>query len=162
MSEPLFCPECRSEFVPTATLCPDCELALVPESHLGSEAVEELPDISQLVCVRAASVAWAQGLSERLADAGISHRIEVAHDDEEDGSARQPGANLPYGVYVLAEDVESATAIDAEFTRYQIPDVPNEGQPIEASDDACPACGSAVAPGVAECPDCGIVLLIDG
>ena len=104
MPDPLFCPSCRSEFLASATRCVECDVALVPESALSDEAVEELPPIEELVCVRAASVGWAQGLSERLAAAGISHRIEVAHDNEDDGSVRRPGHYLPYGVYVLPAD----------------------------------------------------------
>ena len=35
----------------------------------------EMPGIADLTCVRAASVSWAQALSQRLSKAGISHRI---------------------------------------------------------------------------------------
>ncbi len=161
MSEPLFCPECRSEFLATATRCADCDLALVPESALGDVAVEEMPPVAELVCVRAASVGWAQGLSERLSEAGISHRIEVAHDDEDDGSVRRPGHNLPYGAYVRPQDAEAAAAVDAAFTEYQIPDLPGAVEGGEVGEDACPACGAQVTPETAECPECGIVLLMD-
>ena len=160
MSAPLFCPQCESEFVPSATRCAECDVALVPESELGAAPVDEMPPIEELVCVRAASLGWAQGLSERLAAAGISHRIEVAHDDEEDGSVRRPGANLPYGVYVLPVDATGAAEVDAAFTEYQIPDMPTEGGDV--SDDACPACGTQITPETAECPECGIVLLVEG
>jgi hypothetical protein len=159
--DPLFCPRCRSEFLATATRCAECAAALVPESALGEAAVEEMPPIEELVCVRAASMSWAQGLSERLAAAGISHRIEVAHDDEDDGSVRRPGHNLPYGVYVTRQDADAAAAVDAAFTEYQIPDLPGEGETGALSDDACPACGAAVTAATAECPECGIVLLVE-
>lgn len=161
MSDPLFCPSCRSEFLASATRCVECDVALVSESALGAAAAEELPAVGALVCIRAASMGWAQGLSQRLAAAGISHRIEVAHDDEEDGSVRRPGHNLPYGVYVLPADVDAATAVDAAFTEYQIPDHPGAGASLEVSEDACPACGTEVAADVAECPECGIVLLME-
>ena len=139
----------------------DCDVALVSESALADVDVEEMPPISELVCVRAASVGWAQGLSERLAAAGISHRIEVTHDDEADGSVRRPGATLPYGVYVLPQDVAHATEVDAAFTEYQIPDLPEETAMGEVSDEHCPACGAAVTPQTAECAECGIVLLVE-
>jgi hypothetical protein len=118
-----------------------------------------MPPIEELVCVRAASIGWAQGLSERLAAAGISHRIEVTHDEEADGSVRRPGANLPFGVYVLPQDVAAAAEVDAAFTEYQIPDPAGEVESGE--DDACPACGAEVSAETAECPECGIVLLVE-
>ena len=161
MPDPLFCPGCRSEFVSTATRCVECDLALVAESALGDASVDAMPPIEELVCIRAASVGWAQGLSERLAAAGVSHRIEVTHDDEDDGSVRRPGANLPYGVYVLPQDVDAAMAVDAAFTEYQIPDLPGPDDASGASEDACPACGAELTPTTAECPECGIVLLVE-
>lgn len=84
----------------------------------------------------------------------------MTHSEEDEGSVRQPGANLPYGVYVRADDVEAATAIDAQFTEYQIPDLPDLEE-HEAAGDACPACGAAISAETAECPDCGIVLQVE-
>ena len=96
--------------MPSATRCVECDVALVAEHALEDHRPEELPPVSELVCIRASAVGWAQALSERLAEAGISHRIEVASDDEEEGSARRPGANLPYGVYVRPQDAQRAAA----------------------------------------------------
>ena len=158
--EPLFCPECEGEFVPTALSCPDCEVALVTAAALEQREVESLPPASELVCVRAAGVSWAQALSALLAEEGISHRIEAAGDDGEEVS-RRPGATLPYGVYVRAEDVEAAREIDAAFMQSQIPDLP-EGHELSAQEaEGCPACGEAVAPDAADCPECGLVLIVE-
>ena len=159
--DPVFCPECRSEYLATATVCVECDVALIAEGALRDRPVDEMPPISELVCIRASSVGWAQALSQRLAAAGISHRIEVAADDEEDGSMRRPGANLPFGVYVRPEDAEAAAAVDAEFMQYQIPDLPApEAQAgAEAAADCCPACGASTAVDAQECSDCGLALL---
>ena len=158
MSEPMFCPECRSEYVATATTCSDCDVALVHESSLSDGRPEELPPVSELVCIRASAVGWARALSERLAEAGISHRIEATSDDEDEGSVRRPGANLPYGVYVRPEDQERAAAVDADFMQQQIPDMPMEPtQDVDA--EGCPACGAAAPADASECPDCGLALL---
>jgi hypothetical protein len=158
MPEPLFCPECRGEFLATATQCSECGVSLVPASELERHASGAMPPVEELVCVRASSVGWAQALSERLAEAGISHRIEVTHDDSEDGSVRRPGANLPFGVYVRPEDSEAAEAVDAEFMRSQLPDLETGEEPSD-DPDACPACGARAEAGAEECPDCGLALL---
>lgn len=156
---PVYCPECRSEYLGSATVCVECGIALVSEVSLESAASAQLPPVSELVCIRAASVGWAQRLSERLAAEGISHRIEASDDDTDDGSARRPGANLPYGVYVRPEDVEAASQVDAAFMHSQIPDLPGESGPEGAeNDEGCPACGTALTPEAVECPDCGLVL----
>lgn len=160
MTTALFCPECRAEYLASATTCADCDVPLVPEASLESAAAQALPPASELHCVRAAALGWARRLSDLLAEAGISHRIEVAQDDD-DGSVRRPGANLPYGVYVRAEDLEAATEVDAEFMRSQIPDLDPDAGAAEAEDgdERCPACGAEVGADAGECPDCGLVLL---
>jgi hypothetical protein len=157
MPDPVFCPECHAEYLWSATVCVECDVALVPESALGGRAASELPPVSQLVCIRAAAIGWCQALSERLLEAGISHRIEVAEDEEEEGAERRPGANLPYGVYVLPEDEAAAVAVDAAFMRSQIPDLP-EADASAPDAGSCPACGEAVSPDAQECPECGLAL----
>ena len=161
MPDPVFCPECRAEYLATATVCVECDVALVAHGALRDRPVDEMPPISELTCIRASSVGWAQELSRRLAAEGISHRVEVAADDEEDGSVRRPGANLPFGVYVLPEDVEAATAVDADFMQQQIPDLPDLDAEAggELDTDCCPACGASTKGGGKECPDCGLALL---
>lgn len=154
MPDPVFCPECHAEYLWKATTCVDCDVALVSANALqqGTGAASELPPVSQLVCIRAAAVGWCRGLSEKLLEAGISHRIEAAADDE-DGAAGRPGAHLPYGVYVRPEDADAAVRVDAAFMRQQIPDLAD----VPADGD-CPACGEGVPPDAEECPACGLAL----
>jgi len=160
---PKFCPECRDEFVHSATICVGCDVPLVLEGELGADRGEELPPISELVCIRASAVGWARALSEKLAEAGIPHRIQAAgaDDGEGEGEQQKPGENLPYGVYVLDEDVEEATKIDLEHTNSEIPDIPEgfEGAQSDVADDACPACGDPIVPTTDECPGCGLAIL---
>jgi hypothetical protein len=158
---PLFCPRCESEYMPSVSECADCGVALVTESQLGERSAEVLPEVRELVLIRASSVGWAQNLSALLADAGISHRIEaVRGGDEDDLVRRRPNDLLPFGVYVRGEDEQAARAIDAAHLRSEIPDLPDE---VEGSHDAeaCPACGTAVAPGATECADCGLALAFE-
>lgn len=159
----LYCPRCESEFVPSATRCESCDVALVADLTAVVYEADEMPPTRELVCVRAASMGWAQGLSTSLAASGISHRIEAVGDDDGDESLReQPNALLPYGVWVLEADLERARAIDDDYLRGQIPDLPDEGADVEGADGGCPACGDPVPESAGECPGCGLAMIGDG
>jgi len=153
---PRVCPECGEEYVPTALECVECRVPLVAPGARPAATARELPPIAELTCVRAASLDMARDLSERLSQAGISHRIQVAADLASDGALARPGANLPYGVYVRAADLPAAQRIDRDYLRAQIPDLPAEA---EVGGEGCPACGAPVAPDATECPDCGLALI---
>ena len=150
--------------MPTAEMCVHCDVALVHAGELPAEeeAPSELPPVEALHCVRAAGLGWAQSLSERLSEAGIPHRIQaIGDDDDAEGTApRRPSHQLPYGVYVRAEDAEDAAAVDAEHMQSQIPDLdehdPDEVGDADEGDGGCPACGESVPEDVDECPGCGL------
>ncbi len=157
---PKICPECREEYVHTASVCSACDAPLVLEGELPEESVaDDLPPVSELVCVRASSVGWAMSLSEQLVQAGIPHRIQAATSDADEGAARKPGQNLPYGVFVLAEHEEAAMRIDRAHTGRQIPDMPEDSGQAQISADECPACGEPIDSSATECPGCGLALL---
>ena len=156
---PKFCPECRDEFIHAATVCSSCDVALVLEADLRPEEdeVDEMPPISELVCIRASAIGWAMALSQKLSEAGIPHRVQAADPDAGDGTRNRPGHNLPYGIFVFAQDAEAAQQIDVEHSESEIPDIPTELE--EVAEGACPACGDPLDPTAAECPGCGIALL---
>ena len=158
----LYCPRCESEFLASASRCESCGVDLVADLATVVHEADQMPPISELVCVRAASLGWAQGLSQSLAEAGISHRIEAVRDDGDDDSLReQPNARLPYGVWVLEVDLVRARAIDEDYLRGQIPDLPSEAAEVVEGDGGCPACGDPVPEDASECPGCGLALLFD-
>ena len=158
---PKICPECGEEYLHSASVCIHCDVSLLPEGEQPARLQrEELPPISELICVRASSVGWARSLSERLVEAGIPHRIEAASSDADDGSRRHPGRILPYGVYVYPEDEAEASRIDRAHTEHQIPDIPEDFDPSAVSEDSCPACGESILAAESECPGCGLALLI--
>jgi len=157
---PKICPECGEEYVHTASICIHCDVALVLEGDVPvGSASEALPPASELICVRAASVGWAMSLSEHLLEAGIPHRIQAATSEDDEGSERKPGHNLPYGVFVRAEHEAAAAQIDRAHTGAQIPDIPEDFGQTEISADDCPACGESILPTATECPGCGLALL---
>jgi hypothetical protein len=156
------CPECGEEYLPTVDQCIHCRVALVAAGAAPAPAPRELPPASQLLCIRAASLGFAQRLSQMLSDAGITHRLEALERDAEgpapSAAARGRFAEMPYGVFVREEDAAAAREVDQAHMRLQIPDLPDETVEAAAG-EGCPACGAAVAADAAECPECGLALL---
>jgi hypothetical protein len=160
------CPQCESEYLPTEELCADCGVALVRPEDLSATGPSEMPSVSDLTCIRAASVSWVRSLSQRLSEANIRHRIEAIADDGEEGDGsigRRPNHRMPYGAYVHAGDVEAALVVDQAFMRTQIPDLPEGHETSGGAADAesCPACGERVGLETRECPECGLALAFD-
>ncbi|MCH2169294.1 hypothetical protein MK489_00805 [Myxococcota bacterium] len=152
---PKICPRCGDEYLHRATQCTNCEIPLILEGEqVGAESVPQLPDVSELVCVRAAASSWILALAERMEEAGIPHRVEASGDTSR---ARE----APWGIFVRTEDAAAASAIDAEHMKIQMPDLPEGYDPraTESEDgEACPACGEVLAGKSDECPSCGLFL----
>lgn len=149
---PKMCPRCESEYMHTASVCAHCDVELVDSGAWVRAPVQELPAASELALVRAAGMGWVLGLSERLVEAEIPHRVEPleARDDRGETSAG------PYGVYVREGDLAFARRIDAAHLAHEIP----EAEVADAGsfgEDACPACGEAISERDAECGACGLV-----
>ena len=159
------CPQCEAEYLATAIECVECRVALVHPEQLAAVEVEDLPPVSELTCIRAASVAWTRALSERLSEAGIPHRVEAISEgaDDDDSVRKRPNFRLPCGVYVRPDDSRAAAEVDADFMRSQIPDLPDGLEISGGSQDAesCPACGEHVSLDTRECPGCGLVLAVE-
>jgi hypothetical protein len=153
------CPQCGEEYISSATECAECHVPLVAAGPAPLAAhARDLPPAAELVCVRQASLSFARGLSARLADAGISHRIEVLANDDGAGDARlRRPDSMNYGVYVRSEDAPVAGRLDEAHLRSEFPDLPENA----AAGEGCPACGAATAPDARECPDCGLSLAVD-
>jgi hypothetical protein len=154
---PRVCPECGEEYLPTVLRCVDCGVSLEAGAPARADEAAELPPAAQLVLVRSSSLAIAQGLSERLSEAGITHRIQVVPDAPGGDDERPRPAAMPYGVYVREADAAEALAVDREYLRSQLPDLPADAE--AGAEGGCPACGAPVAADAAECPDCGLALL---
>ncbi len=145
------CPECRVEYVHTALECSDCHVALVVPEELPARD-DRLADLRELTPIRVESGSWISRLAERLREERIPHRVEAA----EAPTGRHSGPQ--YALFVRAEDAEAARAVDTEVLRRELPELselPDAPATVD-SEEACPACGSAVSPDEAECPDCGL------
>jgi len=151
------CAECGSEFQPWVERCIDCGGALEPSDGSRpparaavepSQPSDDIPPEAGDVCVRVVPLAWARGLSAALAGEGIAHRIEEA--PPKPGEKRGQAGMV--GVWVRPEDAPDARAVDADYERREIPDLPAE----QGSEEHCPACGEPCDPHAGECASCGL------
>ena len=155
------CPECHEEYLHQATVCVHCDVGLVLPDDLPDSAQPSFPLASELECVRVATSGWSLGLAERLREAGISHRVEAVE-------ATAAGGQILFGLFVRADDLAAARAIDADHARREMPDLPEGFDPADMmtgpasgtdeGEHACPACGDALDADAQECPGCGLFL----
>ena len=151
---PKVCPECEEEYLHSASICVHCDVSLVLSTDFERVRPEALPPPAELRCIRVATPPWAHGLSERLQEAGIPHRVEALA--AADAAAQRGASGTACGVYVLPEDADRAQEIDTRYLETQLPDLEGRGAATPVDEDTCPACGDPLDPGAAECPGCGI------
>ncbi len=154
---PRICPQCGEEYLHTVAICADCGVELGAEGP-AAQAADELPPAEQLVPVRNAEVTWIEGLAEALSAAGIPSRVELPRADDDQVQARGTGA-VRCTLYVRPEDAQAAAAVDDEFTRVQVPDLPEDADAAWSEAESCPACASALPADVSECPECGLAFV---
>lgn len=154
------CSDCGEEFRPEIARCSDCGGALVDrhegEDGAGRAAGDRRPAEAELAdahpVARAMDVRDLVPLADGLAAASIACRI----------IQRPPlGENRAGGYDLTVKDGErlKATAVlelvpGFENARLEAPLAPEGG----AAMTLCPACGTEVPEGVAECLECGLIL----
>jgi ribosomal protein L32 len=158
------CRECGEEYRPHVVRCADCGGEL-EDRHEGEEdgrtaavAEHEPPPAERsghralFVTPRAADLV---PMAERLRQTQVEYRL-----------AEQPGSaeGAPPRYALLVPDEAAALALRA-LADLLAPHEPSEGvSAVETRFDAergyvaCPACGARTAPGLVECPECGLGL----
>jgi len=154
------CPVCRSEYTLVATRCIDCDADLVAADALPPEEEKEreaFPPASELDCVRVAPIEWIRALSGALEQGGVAHRVEpTAAEDAPEGQRPDVfGDAQLFGLYVQSEQAALARELDGSIAARLLPEEAPALAPGE--EEACPACGAALAPDAIECPDCGLL-----
>ena len=147
------CPKCKVGFAPDTAICPICKIPLTSEHEFGDE-LGETPepvilddDLSSLKELRTAGVDWVHHLQDKLAEAGIPHRIE-----------QFDPPSILFSVYVRPEDLPRAKDIDENVFAVEVPD--SEGMPpVEDLDfSSCPGCGNRLGENDLKCDSCGLDL----
>jgi len=145
----VFCPKCKVGFAPDTAICPICKIPLASEDESGEtpEPVILDDDLSSLEKLRTAGVDWIHHLQDKLAEAGIPHRIEQS----------DPPRRF-FSVYVRPEDLPRAKDIDDKVFAVEVPG--SEGMPhVEDLDFwSCPGCGNRLGEKDLKCSSCGLVL----
>lgn len=154
------CPGCGAEYVPQIERCADCGETLVlpgqPADIPTPPAAPAHAPAGELVCVRVADLPWAKRLGARLERAGIDHLVEA---EETPGAKCCHGAGR-FRVLVRSLDAEAAMGIDAEQLCRDVPDL----EPVinsQSKPETCPACGDPAPEAAAECPSCGLALVLE-
>jgi RNA polymerase subunit RPABC4/transcription elongation factor Spt4 len=149
----VFCPQCKVGFAPDTVICPICKIPLVSEDEFEDEPGETPEpviledDSSSLKELRTADVGWIHHLQDKLAEAGIPHRIEQS----------DPPSML-FSVYVRPEDLPQAKDIDKKLFAVEVP----EGREMPHVEDldfsSCPGCGNRLGEKDLKCSSCGLDL----
>ena len=147
------CPKCKVGFAPDTAICPICKIPLVSEDEFEDESGETPEpvilddDLSSLKELRTADVGWIHHLQDKLAEAGVPHRIEQS----------DPPSML-FSVYVRPDDLPRAKDIDEKVFAIEVPE--GEGMPhVEDLDfSSCPGCGNRLGEEDLKCSSCGLVL----
>jgi hypothetical protein len=149
----VICPRCRVGFAPDTISCPICRGPLVSDEGL-EEDYEETPapillddDVESLKELRTAGTDWIHHLQDKLAEAGIPHRIEMS------------GHHLTVcSVYVRPGDLGRATEIDSLVYAREVPDAEKMPRLEQLDFWACPACGNRLGEKDLTCGSCGLFL----
>jgi RNA polymerase subunit RPABC4/transcription elongation factor Spt4 len=143
------CPRCKIGFAPDTAICPICKIPLISEDWADETPAPVIltDDLSSLEELRAADLDWIHHLQDKLAEAGIPHRIELSN----------PRNNF-FSVFVRPEDLDRAKDIDEKVFAAEVPD--GEGMPpVEELDFwSCPGCGNRLGEKELTCSNCGLVL----
>jgi RNA polymerase subunit RPABC4/transcription elongation factor Spt4 len=143
------CPRCKVGFAPDTAICPICKIPLVSEDWPSETPTPVIltDDLSSLEELRAAGLDWIHHLQDKLAEAGIPHRIELSN----------PRNNF-FSVFVRPEDLPRAKEIDDKVFAAEVPD--GKGIPhVEELDFwSCPGCGNRLGEKELNCSNCGLVL----
>ncbi len=156
-SNSVFCPKCNVGFAPDTAVCPICKIPLASEEEFEDEPGESPEpvilddDVSSVKELRTAGVGWIHHLQDKLAEAGIPHRIEQSHPPR-----------MLFSVYVRPEDLPRAKDIDENVFAVEVPD--SEGMPhVEDLDfSSCPGCGNRLGENDLKCDSCGLDLSSTG
>ncbi len=151
--DPVVCPRCKVGFAPDTAICPICRVSLVSEDEFEDEP-EETPepillddDLSSLKELRQADVAWIHHLQDKLAEAGIPHRIEQSNPP-----------HMFFSIYVLPEDLPRAKDVDEKLFAVEVPDGGEMPHVEDLDYSACPGCGNRLGENDLKCGSCGLDL----
>lgn len=151
------CPKCGSEYYAHISVCADCGVPLIMPEEVEKERNKK-PDTAaplhdEWVAIREEGKEGIRELSDVLSRNGIFYKIVLA-----------PGCSTGkcgcrYLLLTAKGDALAAHDCIEEFHTQKYPEI-KTSQEWELQ-GKCPACGYSVSPDTEECPDCGLLLIIE-
>jgi len=150
------CPSCATRLAGHKKRCPSCGTTLGPKT---TPEGDEAPSLDGFVELTTDEPERVRGLLDRLVAASIEF-VPVADPgaDRVNWTKGSFGHQAFVSVYVRPAELDRAQAIERQWMREMIPDVPPETSAPEADDASfsCPACGSRISADGSRCLSCGL------
>ncbi len=156
MEQIKICPDCACEYYAYVKSCADCGADLLTQEE-NSRLQEERQRcreqaLRDQVVVREGDLRWMRELYTVLIDAGIPCSVNTG-----EGCTKSCGGDT-HQLMVSSFDAEKAQKrIEAYYTEIH-PEL--QASQEMSRQGKCPACASPVSSDTAQCPDCGLILLI--
>ena len=157
MPQDKYCPECNAEYFPHIIDCPDCGVPLKTPEELEElqerqkQFVEE--DAKNAIAIKEGEKSWILELHNVLIDRGYPCRVTAS-------PGCTPGkCGETFLLIVPKEEAESAANCVNEYNHKVYPEL-KESEEL-AAHGKCPACGFDTGADAKECPDCGLLLVIE-
>ena len=158
MAQYNYCPECNAEYFLHINTCASCDVHL--ETRDEGENPRERPKVSgtkeihDSVAIKEGEKGVISELHHMLADRGYASRVIISPDCA-------PGKCGETFLLLLPEDdAESALRVIDEYNHAMYPEMKLSEQLSALG--KCPACGFNAGTEARECPDCGLLLAIEG
>jgi len=157
MNRNKICPECETEYLPAIVSCADCgaRLLLYEEYQNLRDKRTRLAEqsVQNSTVVRKGDLNWMEELRGVLVDSVIPCAIGLGDDCNKRSCSSE---------WLLLVDKAVAESAQARIEDYFAEIYPEMKASNElANQGKCPACGYSLKEGAAECPDCGLRLVVD-
>jgi len=150
------CPDCSTEYFPHIKNCADCGAVLLSpeENKRVQEDKKRCMDraLEDQVVAREGDKKWIGELYDVLIDSGIPCVITA------DAECKKGCSADTRQLLVSSQDFKKAKERIEDYYTEVHPEIRASKEMV--SQGKCPACGSPVGSDAAECPDCGLKLII--
>ena len=158
MAQYNYCPRCNAEYFLQIHTCARCDVPLETRDEgtlpPGRPKVSGTPELHDSVAIKEGEKGVISELHHMLADRGYASRVILSPDCA-------PGKCGETFLLLLPEDdAESALRVIDEYNHAMYPEIKLSEQ--LTAQGKCPACGFNAGAEARECPDCGLMLAIEG
>ena len=149
------CSHCDAQFDDATARCVHCQRKLrgAPATATGSTQ-------PTLALLAERQPIFAAPLLDALTEAEIPFEpVGKGNTHEVNVHRGSSGRRARVAIFVPAEHLERARAVEADLLARTLPDLPEGYDPNSSVGGECPACGHPLPMEAAECADCGLAIL---